>query len=67
MIVNSLNIDLESPLKQGGRPQFSVHEKGKQQNQLFQVRYTYQAPRINSKGKQMRERHRMFVEVGPPV
>ena len=65
LIRNLPTIDLESTNKQGGRPAVLVHEKGKQQNLLFQVRYTYQAPRINSKGNQMAERHRMFVEVGP--
>ena len=65
LIRNLPTIDLESTNKQGGRPAVLVHEKGKQQNLLFQVRYTYQAPRINSKGNQMPERHRMFVEVGP--
>ena len=65
LIRNLPTIDLESTNKQGGRPAVLVHEKGKQQNLLFQVRYTYQAPRINSRGNQMPERHRMFVEVGP--
>lgn len=65
MIRNLPNIDLESSFKQGGRPAVLVHERGNPSNQLFQVRYTYQAPRVNSKGKRMPERHRMFVEVGP--
>ena len=64
MIRNLPNVDLESSFKQGGRPAVIVHERGKPSNQLFQVRYTYQAPRINSQGKQAPERHRMFVEVG---
>lgn len=65
MIRNLPKVDLESTNKQGGRPAVLVHEKGKPSNLLFQVRYTYQAPRVNSKGKRMPERHRMFVEVGP--
>ena len=60
------NIDLESSFKQGGRPAVRVHEKGKPNNLLFQVRYTYQAPRFSSSlNRETPERHRMFVEVGP--
>ena len=61
---NMPNVDLASSFKTGGRPAVIVHRKGSPRDILFQIRYTYQAPRINSKGKQMPERHRMFVEVG---
>ena len=66
LIRNLPNIDLESSFKQGGRPAVRVHEKGKPNNLLFQVRYTYQAPRFSSSlNRETPERHRMFVEVGP--
>lgn len=65
MIQNLSTVDLESSLKQSGQPAVLVHAKGAPKNLLFQIRYTYSAPRINSKGKQAPERHRMFVETGP--
>lgn len=64
LMSNMPNVDLASSFKTGGRPAVIVHRKGSPRDILFQIRYTYQAPRINSKGKQMPERHRMFVEVG---
>lgn len=64
LMSNMPNVDLESSFKSGGRPAVLVHRKGNPRDLLFQIRYTYQAPRINSKGKQAPERHRMFVEVG---
>jgi len=64
LMSNMPNVDLQSSFKTGGRPAVIVHRKGSPRDILFQIRYTYQAPRINSKGKQMPERHRMFVEVG---
>ena len=66
LIRNLPDIDLESTNKVGGRPAVLVHEKGKPRNLLFQVRYTYQAPRFSSSlNRETPERHRMFVEVGP--
>ena len=65
LIRNLPDIDLESTNKVGGRPAVLVHEKGKPRNLLFQVRYTYQAPRFSSSlNRETPERHRMFVEVG---
>jgi hypothetical protein len=59
------NVNLETSLKTSGRPTFYVHTVGNQKNYLFMVRYTYSAPRIDSKGKQKPERHKLVVETGP--
>lgn len=65
MLANLDQVNLETSLKTTGQPAVIVHDKGNIRDQLFQIRYTYSAPRIDSKGKQKPERHRMFVEVGP--
>lgn len=65
MLSTVKEVNLESTFKKGGRPAVLVHNAGNTKDLLFQIRYTYQAPRVNSKGKQVPERHRMFVEVGP--
>ena len=38
---------------------------GVAQGLLLQIRYTYSEPRINSKGKQLPGRHRLFADGGP--
>jgi len=65
MAKNLQTVDLASSLKMSGQPAVLVHRAGNPSDLLFQIRYTYSAPRINSKGKQTTERHRMFVETGP--
>ena len=62
---NLNNVNLETSLKTSGRPTFYVHTVGNQKNYLCMIRYTYSAPRIDSKGKQKPERHKLVVETGP--
>jgi len=59
------NVNLETSLKLSGRPTFYVHSVGNQKNFLFMIRYSYSAPRIDSKGKRKAERHKLVVETGP--
>lgn len=61
---NLSSVDLESSLKLTGRPELIVHNKGNIRDILFKIRYTYSAPRIDSKGKQKPERHKLVVETG---
>lgn len=65
MVSNLSTVDLESSMKTSGQPEVLVHSKGNPKNLLFKIRYTYSPRRINSKGKEVAERHRMFVETGP--
>ena len=65
MIKNLSTVNLAASLKKGGQPAVLVHSVGNPKNLLFQIRYTYSAPRIGSDGKSRPERHRMFVETGP--
>lgn len=65
MARNLQTVDLESGLKKSGQPAVLVYRAGNPKDLLFQVRYTYSPRRINSKGKETAERHRMFVETGP--
>jgi len=58
-------VNLETSLKLSGRPTLLVHSIGAQNNFLFMIRYSYSAPRINSKGKSLPERHKLVVETGP--
>jgi hypothetical protein len=62
---NLANVNLETSLQLSGRPTFYVHSIGNQKNFLFMIRYTYSAPRIDSKGKRKPERHKLVVETGP--
>lgn len=62
---NLPSVNLETSLKLSGRPTFLVHSIGNQNNYLFMIRYSYSAPRINSKGKKLPERHKLVVETGP--
>jgi len=59
------NVNLETSLVTTGRPTLYVHSIGNVKNYLFMIRYTYSAPRIDSKGKQKPERHKLVVETGP--
>lgn len=67
---NLPGVDLESKFRYAkgtagtqGRPEVAVYEKGSGLL-LFKIRYTYSPPRINSSGKTIAERHRIFVETG---
>jgi hypothetical protein len=64
MIKNLATVDLAATLKKGGQPAVLVHSIGNPKNLLFQIRYTYSAPRTGSDGNTRPERHRMFVETG---
>lgn len=62
---NLNNVNLETSLVTSGRPTLYVHSIGNVKNFLFMIRYTYSAPRIDSKGKPKPERHKLVVETGP--
>ena len=62
---NLVNVNLETSLVTTGRPTLYVHTIGNVKNYLFMIRYTYSAPRIDSKGKPKPERHKLVVETGP--
>lgn len=65
-LYDNLNqVDLETTYaKTGARPDIRVHEKGKRNNFLLKIRYTYSPERINSKNQKVAERHKLVVEVG---
>lgn len=65
MVRNINTIDLSATMKQGGRQAILVHESGNPRNLLFQIRYTYMAPKVRDNGTTRAGRHRMFVETGP--
>ena len=64
---NLETVDLEATLSLAGQPTLYVYEKGgnPKQDYLFKIRYTYNPPRIDSKGEPKPERHKLVVEAGP--
>ena len=63
---DKVNLEVKSVLPKG-MPSIYIYDKnlGVAQGLLLQIRYTYSEPRINSKGKQLPGRHRLFADGGP--
>ena len=64
--LDKVNLEVKSVLPKG-MPSIYIYDKnlGVAQGLLLQIRYTYSEPRINSKGKQLPGRHRLFADGGP--
>ncbi len=64
--LDKVNLEVKSVLPKG-MPSIYIYDKnlGVAQGLLLQIRYTYSEPRVNSKGKQLTGRHRLFADGGP--